>query len=112
MGNNIDSDEVNPPLALHHGKVNSRKQIHSIHLQSETVCILAYPVILHVLITLLMLTEAANHEKDILLLNQGLAVLRMPVDPRGGRSYIIHFEAFMTAVGESRQSSYLFTLFF
>ncbi|XP_050738868.1 nidogen-like isoform X2 [Eriocheir sinensis] len=43
--------------------------------------------------------EAANHEKDILLLNQGLAVLRMPVDPQGGRSYIIHFEAFMTAVG-------------
>lgn len=49
-----------------------------------------------------ILIEAANHEKDILLLNQGLAVLRMPVDPRGGRSYIIHFEAFMTAVGELR----------
>ncbi|XP_045101280.1 nidogen-like [Portunus trituberculatus] len=43
--------------------------------------------------------EAVNHEKDILLFNQGLAVLRMPVNPRGGRSYIIHFEAFMTAVG-------------
>lgn len=43
--------------------------------------------------------EAASHEKDVLLINQGLAVLRMPVDPRGGRSYIIHFEAFMTAVG-------------
>ncbi|KAK3852669.1 hypothetical protein Pcinc_040754 [Petrolisthes cinctipes] len=43
--------------------------------------------------------EAPDHEKNLLLVNQGLAVLRMPLDARSGPGFIIHFEAFMTAVG-------------
>nr|XP_045605047.1 nidogen-like isoform X1 [Procambarus clarkii]XP_045605056.1 nidogen-like isoform X1 [Procambarus clarkii] len=43
--------------------------------------------------------EAADHEKNILLLNQGLSVLRMPSDIRSGIGFPIHVDPFMTAVG-------------
>lgn len=43
--------------------------------------------------------EAPDHEKYLLLINQGLSVLRMPSDPRGGGGFPIHVEPFMTAVG-------------
>ena len=46
----------------------------------------------------LYLTEAEEHEKDILLINQGLSVLRMPVDP-SDFGFPIHVDTFMTAVG-------------
>ncbi|XP_047498425.1 nidogen-like [Penaeus chinensis] len=43
--------------------------------------------------------EAPDHEKNLLLINQGLSVLRMPADPRAGGGFPIHVEPFMTAVG-------------
>ncbi|XP_064121496.1 nidogen-like isoform X3 [Macrobrachium nipponense] len=43
--------------------------------------------------------EAPDHEKYLLLINQGLSVLRMPSDPRSGAGFPIHVEPFMTAVG-------------
>ncbi|KAK7069005.1 Calcium ion binding [Halocaridina rubra] len=43
--------------------------------------------------------EAPDHEKNLLLINQGLSVLRMPADAEGGSGYPIHVEPFMTAVG-------------
>ncbi|XP_042869908.1 nidogen-like isoform X3 [Penaeus japonicus] len=43
--------------------------------------------------------ESPDHEKNLLLINQGLSVLRMPSDPRGGGGFPIHVEPFMTAVG-------------
>ncbi|XP_069945612.1 nidogen isoform X2 [Cherax quadricarinatus] len=43
--------------------------------------------------------EAPDHEKNLLLLNQGLSLLRMPVDLRSGGGLPIHVDPFMTAVG-------------
>ncbi|XP_071534542.1 nidogen [Panulirus ornatus] len=43
--------------------------------------------------------EAPDHEKNLLLINQGISVLRMPTDARSGVGFPIHVQPIMTAVG-------------
>ncbi|RXG51020.1 hypothetical protein Avbf_15012, partial [Armadillidium vulgare] len=38
-----------------------------------------------------------EHEKNIIFVNQGLSVLRMPIDPNVGNGYPIHVDPYMTA---------------